>query len=278
MVKLVIFIMIMVVVKNYFSDSSQKKRREDARYPENQRTGLPGGEREVKRPSYSPGKRQTNGRKSMEQTMTDLIEEARRQDEKNENRRRQREEQARKEREKKEHERKRLELQKRKEELVKKEARRRAEEQRRTEESGYILTQKGKNKKKDTKKNQTGRKQMNQQDWNFENDRGQETNPGDTDSRNETGGTAFGDSFTFSSQIQEQAEGTSIAERENSAEFRLEHYLDPLTAPFYPGNQKEERKETFQVDDYLFPALSSFYPDADRCIREISLQNSDVVL
>ncbi|MDO4555204.1 MAG: hypothetical protein Q4B70_08690 [Lachnospiraceae bacterium] len=46
-----------------------------------------------------------------------------------------------------------------------------------------------------------------------------------------------------------------------ATEFKLEHYLDPLTAPFYPGNEKETDKgKSFCVEDYLFPTLASFYP------------------
>lgn len=42
--------------------------------------------------------------------------------------------------------------------------------------------------------------------------------------------------------------------------FCIEYYLDPLTAPFYPGNMKKEKSDTFCVDDYLFPTLAPYYP------------------
>lgn len=48
------------------------------------------------------------------------------------------------------------------------------------------------------------------------------------------------------------------AQEEKKQEFVIEHYLDPLTAPFYPGNEKKE-ENGFHVDDYLLPTMSSFY-------------------
>lgn len=58
-------------------------------------------------------------------------------------------------------------------------------------------------------------------------------------------------------------------EEKNS--FRISDYLDPLTASFYPGNQKEEKEGDFNVDDYLFPTIAPFYPKVDEI--SFSLQN-----
>lgn len=53
--------------------------------------------------------------------------------------------------------------------------------------------------------------------------------------------------------------------------FRISDYLDPLTASFYPGNQKEKKDGDFNVDDYLFPTIAPFYPQVDEI--SFSLQN-----
>lgn len=61
---------------------------------------------------------------------------------------------------------------------------------------------------------------------------------------------------------------------EEKNNFRLDDYLDPLTASFYPGNRKEDRakkEDSFKMEDYLFPTIAPFYPDVD--ISSFSLQN-----
>lgn len=58
---------------------------------------------------------------------------------------------------------------------------------------------------------------------------------------------------------------------ERSSSFHLSDYLDPLTASFYPGNQKEEREDGFCVDDYLFPTLAPFYPEVDEALYRSDL-------
>lgn len=59
--------------------------------------------------------------------------------------------------------------------------------------------------------------------------------------------------------------------QKEESNFHISDYLDPLTASFYPGNQKEKKEGDFNVDDYLFPTIASFYPQVDEI--SFSLQN-----
>lgn len=70
----------------------------------------------------------------------------------------------------------------------------------------------------------------------------------------------------------EECQGTverSVPKTETADVFCIEHYLDPLTAPFYPGNEKKE-KDTFCIEDYLFPSLASYYPDTEDTIKKLA--------
>lgn len=58
-------------------------------------------------------------------------------------------------------------------------------------------------------------------------------------------------------------------EKESKEYFCVEHYLDPLTAPFYPGNEKKE-KDSFCVEDYLFPTLAPYYPKVEEQVMELA--------
>lgn len=60
-----------------------------------------------------------------------------------------------------------------------------------------------------------------------------------------------------------------VSEQEMRETFCVEHYLDPLTAPFYPGNEKKE-KDSFCVDDYLFPTLAPYYPNVEEQVMELA--------
>lgn len=64
-------------------------------------------------------------------------------------------------------------------------------------------------------------------------------------------------------QEESKQEPNVIAKQDDS--YKVEEYLDPLTASFYP-----------KVDEYLSPTTASFYPDID--VSTFSLQNDGTMI